>query len=231
MLGTYVNAAAIIIGAAVGIAFKKGIPTRMADAMMKGLGLCVIFIGVSGSLKGENALILILSIVIGTIIGEAVNLEDKVNKLGHFFEKRFKKADNDAKDKSPSIAEGFVTASLLFCVGALAIVGSLQSGLTGNHEMIYSKSMIDSVSAAILASTLGAGVFFSAGLVLIYQGSITLLSQWIAPYLTDTVINEMTCVGSVILVGVALNMLGLTKLRVMNYVPAIFLPILLCIFM
>ena len=130
-----------------------------------------------------------------------------------------------------SIAQGFVTASLLFCVGAMAIVGSLQSGLQGNHEMLFNKSMLDFVAAIIFASSLGVGVIFSAALLLLYQGSITLLAQWITPFLTDRVIGEMTCVGSVIIIGLALNMLGITKLRVMNYVPAIFIPILLCLFM
>lgn len=227
MLGTIVNTIAVVVGTIIGLLLKKGLPEKMADTLMKGLGLCTLFLGISGSLKGENSLILILSLVIGTIIGEWIDLEDKINRLGKWLEQKFKSKDG----KSVSIAEGFVTASLLFCVGAMTIVGSLQSGLQGNHEMLYNKSMLDFVAAIIFSSTLGIGVMFAGAFVFVYQGSITLLAGWIAPLLSDTVINEMTCVGSVIIIGLALNMIGITKLRIMNYVPAIFIPIILCMFL
>lgn len=231
MLGTIVNTVAVIVGASIGLLFKKGLPEKMTDALMKGLGLCTLFLGISGSLEGENSLILIISMVVGTVIGEWVDLEDKVNRLGVWVENKFKgKKQNGAAGKT-SIAEGFVTASLLFCVGAMTIVGSLQSGLQGNHEMLFNKSMLDFVAAIIFASTLGVGVILSSAFVLVYQGTITLLAQWVESLLTDIVINEMTCVGSVIIIGLGLNMLGITKFRVMNYVPAIFLPILLCMFL
>lgn len=226
MLGTFINAGAVVMGACIGLLLKKGMPERFADTIMKGLGLCTLYLGISGSLKGSNSLILIISIVVGAIIGEALNLETRINQLGVWIESKCKAK----KDGSHSIAEGFVTSSLLFCVGAMAIIGSLQSGLTGNHEMLFNKSILDFVAAIIFASTLGIGVVFSAVFVLLYQGSITLLAQWISPLLTSTVINEMTCVGSVIIIGLGLNMLGITKLKVMNYVPAIFIPIVLCMF-
>lgn len=222
MLGTIVNTAAIIIGALIGMLLKKGMPPKLADTLMKGLGLCTLYLGISGSLKGNNSLILIIAIVFGAIIGEVIDLDEKINRLGDLLEKKFAKNNG-----AVSIAEGFVTASLLFCVGALAIVGPLQSGLTDNHEILFNKSILDFVAAAIFASTLGFGVVFSAGLVFVYQGVITLLSQWIAPYLTDVMIAEMTCIGSVIIIGLALNMIGITKLRIMNYVPAIFMPLIL----
>ena len=225
MLGTIVNTVAIIMGAFIGIFLKKGLPEKMADTLMKGLGLCTLFLGISGSLKGQDSMVLIISIVVGTLIGEGIDLEDKVNRLGQWIEKKCK--GKQSVSGKTSIAEGFVTASLLFCVGAMAIVGSLQSGLQGNHEMLFNKSMLDFVAAIIFASSLGIGVAFASALLFLYQGTITLLAQWIAPFLTDTVIGEMTCVGSVIIIGLALNMLGITKLRVMNYVPAIFIPIIL----
>lgn len=225
MLGTIVNTVAIIIGAFIGMILKKGLPEKMADTLMKGLGLCTLFLGISGSLKGQDSMVLIISIVVGTLIGEGIDLEDKVNRLGQWIENKFK--GRQSSSGKTSIAEGFVTASLLFCVGAMAIVGSLQSGLQGNHEMLFNKSMLDFVAAIIFASSLGIGVAFASALLFLYQGSITLLAQWISPFLTDTVINEMTCVGSVIIIGLALNMLGITRLRVMNYVPAIFIPIIL----
>lgn len=240
MLGTLVNAAAIIVGGAIGLFLKKGLPKKMADTLMKGLGLCTLYIGISGCLEGENTLVLIVSMVAGTIIGEAIDLDDKINRLGQFLERKFGGKKSDAAEvpetsaaaapqaRKVSLAEGFVTSSLLFCVGAMAIVGSLQSGLTGNHETLYAKSMLDFVAAIIFASTLGAGVMLSASLLFVYQGSITLLAQFIEPFLTDPVIAEMNCVGNVIIIGLAMNMLGISKFKVMNFVPAIFLPILLC---
>ncbi len=227
MLGTIVNTIAVIIGAGIGMLLKKGIPEKLSDTMMKGLGLCTLFLGISGSLDGQNSLILIISIVVGALIGEGIDLDARLNQLGKWLENRFKSKDGS----KISVAEGFVSASLLFCVGAMTIVGSLQSGLQGNHEMLFNKSMLDFVAAIIFASTMGVGVMLSAAFVLVYQGAITLLAQWVAPVLSDVVIAEMNCVGSVIIMGLALNMLGITKLKVMNYVPAIFIPILLCQFM
>lgn len=227
MLGTIVNTIAVIIGAGIGMFLKKGIPEKLADTMMKGLGLCTLFLGISGSLDGQNSLILIISIVAGALIGEGIDLDAKLNQLGQWLENKFKSKDGG----KVSIAEGFVSASLLFCVGAMTIVGSLQSGLQGNHEMLFNKSMLDFVAAIIFASTMGIGVMVSAAFVFVYQGAITLLAQWVAPILSDVVIAEMNCVGSVIIIGLALNILGITKLKVMNYVPAIFIPILLCQFM
>ena len=227
MLGTIVNTVAVIIGAAVGMLLKKGIPEKLSDTMMKGLGLCTLYLGICGSLKGQNSLILIISIVVGALIGEGIDLDAKLNQFGFWIENKFKSKDGG----KVSIAEGFVSASLLFCVGAMTIVGSLQSGLQGNHEMLFNKSMLDGVAAIIFASTMGVGVMLSAAFVFVYQGAITLAAQWVAPFLTDTIIAEMTCVGSVIIIGIALNLLGITKLKVMNYVPAIFIPILLCQFM
>lgn len=227
MIATIVNMVAVLIGGSVGLLLKKGLPEKLSDSIMKGLGLCTLYLGISGSLKGQNSLILIISMVVGIVIGEILDLDDKVNRLGMFVEKKFQKEGST----KVSIAEGFVSASLLFCVGAMAIVGSLQAGLAGDYEMLYNKSMLDGVAAIIFASSFGVGVLLSAFFVFAYQGTITLLAQWIAPFLTDVVIAEMTCVGSVIIIGIALNMIGLTKFKLMNYVPAVFIPIILCKFM
>ena len=136
-----------------------------------------------------------------------------------------------SENKEHSVSNGFVTASLLFCVGAMAIVGALQSGLTGNHDTLFAKSLIDGIAAIVMASSLGIGVLLSAGLILVYEGGITLFANVLAPLLTDSVINEMTCVGSLLIVGLALNMLKLTNLKIMNYAPAVFFPILFGYFM
>jgi uncharacterized membrane protein YqgA involved in biofilm formation len=226
MLGSIVNCFAVIIGGFAGVFLKKGIPEKIGNAIMSGLALCVLYIGISGALSGENILIAILSITIGSLLGEWIDLDKRINWLGDQLESRFK-----GKNDKASISQGFVTSSLLFCVGAMAIVGSLQSGLTGNHETLFAKSLIDGIAALVLASSLGIGVVMSGGLLLLYEGSITLFAKVISPYLTTSVINEMTCVGSLLIIGLALNMLKITNLKIMNYLPAVFIPILLCSFM
>ena len=226
LLGSLVNSAAIILGGSIGLALKKGLSDRIASAVMNALALCVLYIGVSGMLKGENILITILSMVFGTLVGEWIDLDKKINQLGDEIESRV-----SSENKEHSVSNGFVTASLLFCVGAMAIVGALQSGLTGNHDTLFAKSLIDGIAAIVMASSLGIGVLLSAGLILVYEGGITLFANVLAPLLTDSVINEMTCVGSLLIVGRALNMLKLTNLKIMNYAPAVFFPILFGYFM
>lgn len=226
LLGSLVNSAAIILGGSIGLALKKGLSDRIASAVMNALALCVLYIGVSGMLKGENILITILSMVFGTLVGEWIDLDKKINQLGDEIESRV-----SSENKEHSVSNGFVTASLLFCVGTMAIVGALQSGLTGNHDTLFAKSLIDGIAAIVMASSLGIGVLLSAGLILVYEGGITLFANVLAPLLTDSVINEMTCVGSLLIVGLALNMLKLTNLKIMNYAPAVFFPILFGYFM
>ena len=189
---------------------------------MNGLALCVLYIGINGTMRGKHTLIIILSMVIGTLIGELLDLDHQVNKLGNWLEYKFK-----SKDHHPSISEGFVSASLLFCVGAMAIVGSLQDGLNGDASMLYTKATWDGISSVIFSASLGIGVILSSVFVFIYQGTITLLASLMAPFLTDLVIGEMTCVGSILIIGLALNMLRITNLKLMNFVPATFIPICL----
>lgn len=226
LTGTIVNSLGILGGCAVGLLLGKLIPEHLADAVTKGVALCVLYIGVSGMLADENTLVMIVSMVLGTIVGELLRLDDRLNALGDNIEQRF--AKHGIKGR---VSEGFVTASLLFCVGAMAIVGSLESGLSGNHATLYAKSILDTVSAAVYASTMGFGVALSAIPVFLYQGAITLGASLLSPVLTDVVIAEMKAVGSLLIVALSLNMLGLTKIKVMNSVPAVFFPILLCTFM
>lgn len=220
LAGTFVNTAAVLAGGAIGLVFKKGIPQRMSDSVFKALGLITAFIGISGCLCGENMLIAVISMILGTIIGELANLDKRINNVGSFIERKVSKGD-----KNSTVAQSFVSSCLLFCVGAMTIVGSLQAGLDGDCSVLFTKSAMDFCSSIIFASTLGIGVLFSAGFVLVYQGLITLLASWVAPLLTTSVVNEMNCVGYIIIIGLALNILGITKLKVMNMVPAIFLPI------
>lgn len=225
MLGVLVNTAAVIVGSSIGLVAKKIIPKKCADFVMTALALCVLYIGISGTLEGENAIVVIISMVVGSIIGFALKLDDHLNNLGDRVEARFNKGDGTV-----SIAEGFVTTSLLFCVGAMTIVGSLQAGLTGDNTMLYTKSSLDFISSIIFASTLGIGVMLSAAFVLVFQGAIVLLAQFIAPVLTDPIIANMTCVGSLLIIAIGLNMLKVTKIKVMDMVPAIFIPIIWILF-
>lgn len=227
MLGTFANCAAIIIGTLIGVTLKKGLPERLSTTIMQGVALCVLYIGISGSLEGNNTIVVIISLVLGGIIGCLLDLDGKLNKLGEWIQSKFQK---DGESKS-TIAEAFVSASILFCVGAMAIVGSLQSGLTGNHETLFTKSILDGISSIIFASSLGIGTAFSAVAVLIYQGTITLLAEWVAPFLSEAVVADMTCAGSLLIVALALNLLKITNIKVANYLPGIFIPIIIYLFL
>ena len=229
LTGTIVNTCTVIAGSVLGMLLGNILPERLRDTVMKGLGLCTIFIGITGMFGSENALITIISIAVGAIIGELCDLDGHLNRFANWLESRFKRKEGAGK---ATIAEGFITASLVFCVGAMTIVGSLNSGLTGDHQMLYTKSTLDFVSSLIFASSLGFGVLLAAGAVFVIQGSIACLASLLAPLLQHgNTITEMVVVGSVLSVGLGLNILGVTKLKIMNYVPAIFLPILLCLFM
>ena len=229
LTGTLVNTATVIAGSLMGMLLGNILPERLRDTVMKGLGLCTVFIGITGMFGSENPLITIISITVGAILGELLDLDGRLTRFANWLEGRFRKKGNNGK---ATIAEGFITASLVFCVGAMTIVGSLNSGLTGDHQMLFTKATLDFVSSIIFASSLGFGVLLAAGAVFVIQGSIACLASLVAPLLQHgNTITEMVVVGSVLIVGLGLNILGITKLKVMNYVPAIFLPILLCMFM
>ena len=222
LLGSIVNGGAVVVGGLVGMFVGKLLPERLRTSVMAALSLMTIGIAVPGLLKSSNALIPIISMVVGTLIGELLDIESTVNKLGESLQKRF---------TGSSVTEGFVTGSLVFAVGALAVMGPLESGLQHQHSLLFSKSVIDGVASVVFASTLGLGVALSGVTVFVVEGSIALLASVVAPYLGDVVVNEITFVGSLLIMGISLNLLGVTKLRILNMVPAIFLPILLCRFM
>ena len=242
LTGTIVNSLAILAGSAIGLllswlgsrfsnrlpAGSSGLSERLQTIVMQGLALCVLYIGISGALKGQNTLVAIISIALGALIGELLDLDKGIHLLGDWIQAKLSRFTRDGKS---SISEGFVTASLLFCVGAMAIVGSLDSGLTGNHDTLFAKSLLDGITSIVFTVSLGFGVALSAAAILIYQGAITLMASFLQPLLTDYVIGEMGCVGSLLIVAIGLNMLKLTNIKVMNLIPAIFLPILLCTFM
>ena len=225
-IGPAVNGIGVIAAGILGSTAKKIIPERMGETLLKVMGLATIYIGFSGALKGSHIMVTLASLALGTVIGELFDLEKRINQLGDWLQQRFQ-----PKNSNVSIAEGFVNCSLLICVGAMAIVGAMESGLTGTHSTLFAKSFIDTVAAFIMASTMGIGVALSGVLVMVYEGLMALMAQLIAPLLTEIVINEMTCAGSIIIVGVGLNLLKITNIRIMNTVPGIFLPIFFCMFL
>lgn len=221
---------------------------EMSKSIMNGLGLAVVMVGVGGALTGvindvltdavadpsvlksgltgENTIIIILSIVLGILVGGLIDIDRWVNLLGKKIEVLFNRNPEQNAIHVP-VAQGFVSASLLFCVGSMTIVGSIQSGLLGNHDLLYTKSLLDFVSSIILSSTMGVGVLLSSAFVLVFQGGIALVANIVGQGLSPAVIDTMSSVGSVLIVGLGLNVMGVTKLKIMNYLPAVFLPIAL----
>lgn len=222
MLGVIINVITVVLGSCVGLLFKKGIPEKVSKAAMTGLGACTLYIGISGSLCGENVLILIASVVLGAIVGTLLNIDGAINRAAQKVEDKFRKEGDNI-----SIAEGMISATLLFCVGSMTVTGSIQAGLTGDNSVLITKAMLDLVSSMMLASSLGIGVLFSAVAVFVIQGGLVLLSGLIAPLMSTGAINEMTCAGSLLIVMIGLNLMGITKLKVADYLPAIlFAPII-----
>lgn len=225
MLGTIVNCIAIIVGSAIGLIVNGRMPERISNTIMKGLALCVLYIGISGALKGENSIEMIICMAIGAFIGELIDIDNRLVQLGDYLEGKFK-----SKSEKVSISEGFVTSSLLFCVGAMALVGSLESGLKGDHTTLFAKSMLDGISSIIFASTLGIGVILSVATVFIYQGTITICAGFLNGILSTTVIDSMSAVGSLLIIGLAINILCDKDIKVANLLPAVFLPIIYNLF-
>lgn len=225
MFGTIVNSLAIILGCVIGLLVKGRVSQKISDTVMNGLALCVVYIGISGALKGENTLLTIICIALGALIGELIDIDKWLNNLGEKIELKVNKRKYKEKENI-SISQGFVSASLIFCIGAMSIVGSLQSGLTGNHETLLAKSVIDGITSIIFTATLGIGVMFSSISVFIYQGIITLGASFLSNVLSDQVINSMTGVGSLLIIGLGLNIIKATNIKIANLLPAVFLPII-----
>lgn len=237
--GTIVNTVAVLLGALAGVLIKgfmargagkeKTVVTAdtatskktLSESVMRAMGLCVILIGISGALKIQNVLVMIVSMAIGTAIGEWLDLDGWVNRLGKWIERRVGRGEG-------SIAEGFVTATLLFCVGAMTVTGAIESGITHTHTTYYAKSLIDMVSALIFATTMGVGVALSAVSIFVLQGTLTLAASLVAGAIPALVTGEIVATGSLLVVGIGTNLLGVTRLKVMNMLPAMFLPLVLC---
>ena len=220
MLGTVVNMLAIIVGAFLGKGIGKLLKAELQQHIMQAIGLGVLLVGFKMALGTGNIIVVVISLMLGVIIGELANIEDRLSRMGARLEGLLSNGSGEG-----TFVKGFVSASLLYCVGAMAIMGSLESGLTGNHIILYTKSLLDGATAIILASSLGLGVAFSALAVFVYQGSLTLLARWVGVYLTDPVVVEMSAVGGLLIFAIGLDMLGIKKLRVGNLLPAIFVAL------
>jgi len=222
MLGTIVNSLSILVGGLTGSVFKNKISGAYNETIMKALGLSVILIGLKSALQVNNILLLIICLTLGTLIGEIMKIEKGIENIGAWLERKFSKQNG--------LANGFVTASLVYCVGAMAIMGSLESGLTNDHSILYAKSLIDGISAIIFSSSLGIGVCFSAISVFIYQGIITLTASLMKEFFIPSVVNEMSSIGGLVIVAIGANMLEIKRIKVGNMLPAIFMPLLYYIF-
>ncbi len=220
MQGVLLNTLTVIVGSVLGCLLKKGLPKRVTDTVMVGLGMCTLYIGISGMLGGRDPLVLILSTAFGAVLGSLIRIDDGIHSLGEKLENKFRKSKDGV-----SLSEGAVSGSLLFCVGAMTVVGSINAGF-GDNTMLYTKSFLDLVSSTVLASTLGVGVLLSAGFVFIFQGSLALLAEYISPIMTDTLIAELTCVGSLMVALIGLNLMKITKIKVADFLPALlFVPL------
>ncbi len=218
MLGTFVNCAAIVAGSLVGLLFKNGIPEKYNQTVMQAIGLAVILVGIKSALGCDDLLIIIISLAVGSVLGELIGIEAYLTRLGKFLETKF-------SNSSSSFSAGFVTASLMYCVGSMAIVGSLESGLTGNHGTLFAKACLDGIVGIILASSLGVGVMFSAVPVLLYQGGITLMAGVLKPLLIPAVVSQMSATGGLLILALGLNMIREKKIKVGNMLPAVFIPL------
>lgn len=221
MLGTIVNSLAIIAGTIVGLLFRNGIPERYSNTIIQGAALSVMLVGMKSALGSEDLLIIIISMAVGALIGEMIGIEAYLKKMGDWLESRFAAPESN----KPSLSAAFVTSSLLFCVGSMAIVGSLESGLTGNHATLFAKSCLDGIISIVLTASLGIGVILSAVSVLLYQGAITLAAGLMKPLLVPAVVAQMSATGGLLIMGIGMNMLREKQIAVGNMLPAIFLPL------
>ena len=221
-MGVIINVIAIVIGTMIGLFLKRGMSEKMSSHIMQGLALITFIIGLKGALVDQDMILLIVSISLGGYLGEMMQLEENIQKFAEWVQDKLSK-----EGAQNQLAEGFVSAVLIFCVGAMAVMGSLEAGLRNNHGILITKALIDGFASIILTTTKGAGVMLSALAILLYEGGMMVLAQFVAPYLSESIVYAMSAVGSLLLVALGLNLLELTKIKVMNFLPAMFLPIVL----
>jgi uncharacterized membrane protein YqgA involved in biofilm formation len=228
MLGPTVNAIVIIVCALAGSLLVRGIPSRIDDIIKKAIGFSVLLIGIKGALDNQDFILLFLSMVVGGALGELINIDALMNRLGLWIERRLgvsKGSQQGTGENGKSFSKGFISASILYCTGSMAILGSMQSGLSGNHEILFAKSALDGISSVVFAASMGIGVAFSAIPVFVYQAAIALASRAVNDILTLEIIREMSAVGSLIIAATGFNILGFKEVKVANFIPAIFIPL------
>ena len=228
MTGTIINVAAVILGSLVGLLVGNRIPEKTRQTLISVMGLYTLAYGVFIFTKTQNMLIPLLSLVMGTIIGELLKIEEGLNSVGERIQRKLAIWNPNLTGEPQKFVTGFVSASLLFCIGPMAILGSIQDGISGDFQMLAIKSLLDGIGSIAFASTLGVGVMFSAVVILVYQGATSLLSGWIGQGFGDAAVAEMTATGGVILVGIGIsNLLQIKKIRTGSFLPAIFLAVLI----
>ncbi|MDL2294790.1 DUF554 domain-containing protein [Ruminococcaceae bacterium OttesenSCG-928-D13] len=225
MLGTIVNFAAIIVGSLIGLLLRGGLKENIRDILNQGTSLAVMFVGISGCVtnmqaEGANPVLFIVALALGGIIGEWVGIEAALARLGDWIQGKLSKGGGMG-----NFSKGFVSASLVVCVGTMAVMGAIESGVRGNHSILFAKSLLDAIITVVMASTLGIGVLFSGFSVLVYQGALTLLAVWVSPYLTGDMLREIGILGGIMITAIGTNMLGITKVRVGNLLPALLVPV------
>ena len=228
--GVIFNTVTVIVGSLIGLAFQKGFPKKLTDAVMCGIGLCTLYLGISGALsagadKDAHPLAPIISVALGVLLGTLLDIDGRLARLGNAVERKFSRPS--AEQKQGRIAEGFVSACLLFCVGSMTIVGGINAGVSGDNTLYFTKGTLDFVSSIALSVSFGAGVLLSSLFVLVFQGALVLTAGLIEPYLTTHMIAEMNCVGSLLILVIGLNLMGITKIKVANFLPAILIAMLL----
>jgi len=223
MTGTFINAGAILVGSIIGISIHSRLPERFTKIVFQGIGLFTLFLGVYMGLKTNNFFLIIISLVIGGILGELLHLDIKINQMGDFLKSRF-------KSENSKFSEGLVTSFLLFCMGSVTILGAIEEGLGGKPNLLLAKSVLDGASSIALAAAFGFGVAFSIIPLLIYQGGITLLAVYFGNFFSEPIINELTSVGGIILIGLGINILEIKQLKIINLLPSLVIIIILAYF-
>lgn len=234
-LGTLVNMAAILIGSGLGLLLKNGIPKRLQTTISSAVGLCLIFVGITGAIKGlmnvsgttfetKDTLVVVICMAVGAAIGEWLDLEQKMENLGDWVKSKLPRGAS-----SSNFTEAFVSTSLVFCIGAMAIVGSIEDSLNHDYTILFTKAVMDGVLSVVFAASMGIGVAFSMFPIGIYQGGITLLAGLVKPYLTDLMIGRLPCIGSILIFALGLNLTIGTKIKIANLLPAVFLPVIVCL--
>ena len=223
MYGTLINVAAVIMGSVIGLIFHSKIPKKLTNTAFHGIGLFTIVLGITMAIKTDNFLIMIFSIVIGSIFGEIVDIEKRINNFGEWLKSKF-------NTKNERFSEGFITAFLLYCMGSMTILGSIEEGIDGTRTLLIAKSVLDGFSSIVLAATMGVGVLFSFIPLLIFQGGLTIFASNMQPVFTEIMINELTAVGGIILLGLGITMLEIKKIRILNMLPSLIVVVILTYF-